>query len=264
MRTKSIILSASLLAMLVFQSTAQASIMRYTVTGADEILYDREGFFSEFDSFDARGNRVVTGVAFTQIFTFDTTAGTVDVGGTFLHGNPSPLSATLTLSRGGVTSKPFVVTRSNDSFGYVGLGEECAGYPNSYAGQFCLETQEGQTPGHYDHFTSMQLNIVTYSESAADLLPTSFDQPFSVTLDPTGANEEFGLAGYDVIDDQPLGTPPGVFPLVGSLFPTQLTAVRLPSAAPEPASWAMMLAGFGLAGAALRRRRRLSGRPIVR
>lgn len=30
---------------------------------------------------------------------------------------------------------------------------------------------------------------------------------------------------------------------------------RLPSAAPEPASWALMISGFGLAGAGLRRRR---------
>lgn len=35
-----------------------------------------------------------------------------------------------------------------------------------------------------------------------------------------------------------------------------LTISKVPSAAPEPASWAMMLAGFGLAGAAIRYRRR--------
>ena len=29
----------------------------------------------------------------------------------------------------------------------------------------------------------------------------------------------------------------------------------IPSAVPEPATWAMMIVGFGLAGAAMRRRR---------
>ncbi len=33
------------------------------------------------------------------------------------------------------------------------------------------------------------------------------------------------------------------------------TLTQLPSAVPEPATWAMMIAGFGLAGSALRRRR---------
>ena len=33
------------------------------------------------------------------------------------------------------------------------------------------------------------------------------------------------------------------------------SAVLAPSAVPEPASWALMIGGFGLAGAALRRQR---------
>lgn len=34
-------------------------------------------------------------------------------------------------------------------------------------------------------------------------------------------------------------------------------------AVPEPASWAMLIAGFGLTGAALRRRRARAGRPAA-
>jgi hypothetical protein len=39
------------------------------------------------------------------------------------------------------------------------------------------------------------------------------------------------------------------------LIPAEFTGLDLSSAAPEPASWAMLIAGFGLAGASLRRHR---------
>ncbi|WP_332773442.1 PEPxxWA-CTERM sorting domain-containing protein [Phenylobacterium sp.] len=41
----------------------------------------------------------------------------------------------------------------------------------------------------------------------------------------------------------------------GAKIKADFTLVQLPSAVPEPATWAMMIAGFGLAGSALRRRR---------
>jgi hypothetical protein len=39
------------------------------------------------------------------------------------------------------------------------------------------------------------------------------------------------------------------------LIPAEFTGLDFPSAVPEPASWATLIAGFGLAGASLRRRR---------
>ena len=49
----------------------------------------------------------------------------------------------------------------------------------------------------------------------------------------------------------------GVYPTSFGLFRATLTVSGTPtsSAAPEPASWAMMIAGFGLLGAAMRRRK---------
>ncbi|MBT9473847.1 MAG: PEPxxWA-CTERM sorting domain-containing protein [Phenylobacterium sp.] len=40
-----------------------------------------------------------------------------------------------------------------------------------------------------------------------------------------------------------------------------MEATSLSSAVPEPATWAMMIAGFGLAGSALRSRRALIALP---
>lgn len=42
---------------------------------------------------------------------------------------------------------------------------------------------------------------------------------------------------------------------IGLAFSLQGTAVEAPSAVPEPASWAMMMVGFGVVGGAMRRRR---------
>ncbi len=39
---------------------------------------------------------------------------------------------------------------------------------------------------------------------------------------------------------------------------TQFLAFRIPAAVPEPATWAMMIAGFGLVGVTLRRRSALA------
>ncbi|WP_309644310.1 PEPxxWA-CTERM sorting domain-containing protein [Phenylobacterium sp.] len=49
----------------------------------------------------------------------------------------------------------------------------------------------------------------------------------------------------------------------GVTFGVGGTATFLASAVPEPATWAMMIAGFGLAGAAIRRRRSVSELPTA-
>ena len=64
-----------------------------------------------------------------------------------------------------------------------------------------------------------------------------------------GASCDFGHTGLFSFSDLPdglsFGSASGVF----------LTDAGSPGAVPEPASWAMMIAGFGLVGAAMRRRR---------
>lgn len=56
--------------------------------------------------------------------------------------------------------------------------------------------------------------------------------------------EETGLAGYKLT----------AFSFTGAIY-KQLDDITVLAAVPEPATWALMLGGFGLAGVALRRRR---------
>lgn len=90
------------------------------------------------------------------------------------------------------------------------------------------------------------------------------DNDFSVTQ--TGAGEQFdictsGVGAGATFSQIAFG---GVCPNGQSLVPTRIYAFRLSATeanalgmgVPEPASWALMLAGFGLGGAMLRRQRR--------
>ena len=93
----------------------------------------------------------------------------------------------------------------------------------------------------------------------------------SQTLD--GDSEAYGEEGYDVVVfryDQPVAsrlrpsvhffadgalTKAGVYDQIASDYISRLTVTVVPGGVPEPATWALMLSGFGLAGAVLRRRR---------
>jgi hypothetical protein len=72
--------------------------------------------------------------------------------------------------------------------------------------------------------------------------------PFSFTNDG-GADMTGDFAIYDPIKYGGLGSVAN-----GTLRPTGIT-VGPQAAVPEPASWALMISGFGLAGGILRRRR---------
>jgi len=85
---------------------------------------------------------------------------------------------------------------------------------------------------------SMDLGISHGCEDFTDCSFESVDKSFvGLGRSVEFVNFDFGLTGFDDIG---------------------LTLADAHSAAPEPAAWALMIGGFGLAGAALRRRRSLA------
>ncbi len=75
----------------------------------------------------------------------------------------------------------------------------------------------------------------------------------SVTLDPNDPRSFWAIGEYAREYNDAAGGHPGG--TGGSRWSTWITQLNVGTAVPEPASWAMMIAGFGLVGAAMRRRR---------
>ena len=129
-------------------------------------------------------------------------------------------------------------------------------------------------PGHYpiDMLTDMGVTVSGSAQGNGTYGPGDFSL-FYLDL-PIGLNFAHELIGQNVGnghhfgDNSPYG---GAFGLYGAtLFPLSPFVATTPSgeklrlvsmqygdvlSAPEPASWAMMIGGFGMVGAAMRRRR---------
>lgn len=96
----------------------------------------------------------------------------------------------------------------------------------------------------------------TFTDTAlVDGSPFSYTVPYTISISSAdtiviGGNS-FTTDGYNVTFSTLTLTSDGSAPASGDLFATV-------SAVPEPASWAMMLVGAGLAGAGLRRRRQVA------
>jgi hypothetical protein len=80
-------------------------------------------------------------------------------------------------------------------------------------------------------------------------------QTLTLTGLSNGIEGSFAWSGNAALDNFPLEISIGIRMEPKALDSFQ-SSIRLVSAIPEPASWAMMLAGFGLLGAASRRSRR--------
>lgn len=97
---------------------------------------------------------------------------------------------------------------------------------------------------------AFSLAISTDGISFSDVLAGTFAKGTGQAL----AGESFDVAGAARYVRLSLSGNHQQWPETYGYAPVGLSEVRFSSAVPEPATWAMMIMGFGLAGAALRRR----------
>ena len=108
----------------------------------------------------------------------------------------------------------------------------------------------GTTGGFVDFTISSMLNGVAPADQAFHIALGEGNTHFAFLA---GAGEAITNVNYAA------GAPPTAFTLLKQVRLDQ----AVPSAVPEPATWAMMLLGFGGMGVALRRRRRVAPRHLA-
>lgn len=109
----------------------------------------------------------------------------------------------------------------------------------------------GLSVSYYNYFAASQTNNIQLSFG-----PSSAVFPGILSLNATGDQFFHGTLASNALS--------AIYALPGSPIPRSMssgtitapaaTTPSVPDAAPEPSTWALMLAGFGLTGAALRRR----------
>jgi len=227
-----VILAAIGLAAAVAAGPASANIMSATYTGAFYAGKDVTG------TFGAAGTSM-KGVGFVYNFVYDTAAGTVIpyIGGQALQpgGGKPILSSTLTVL--GKTVSP-----SGGLNGYYAIVASIVpDYPDP-------------TSPYNASFCSLA-SAVAGSQFVAclntnDAIPADLETPFVATATMT-------FPGFADAAFPGGGGPFDSFQLYGE--PTHLVVTKLADSArpgvPEPATWALMILGFGAAGSGLRRRR---------
>ena len=122
-----------------------------------------------------------------------------------------------------------------------------------------FSVQKGATIDDQDDVDG-PLSPITFIEEigASSTIPSSLDVPFTTSLSPAFSVFNIGLDVSEFGDGSSLAT--------GMLNSTSVTALVFPGpptpSAPEPSSWALMLAGIGGIGMALRRSKRRTERSV--
>jgi hypothetical protein len=241
MKTK-IVLAMTLAALAVAAARpADAAVYVTTWTGTLANGYDRTGEFGQI-------GRTLSGLAFTAVYTLDDSApnakfflspGYSTISGGPNQGSPfTPLTADLTIAGNvmhfGVGATPYAQASDGDAKGVV------AHNYNDY---------EDRVQGGFGDNSIIQ-NAVT-SSTVSFLSGSDPRSPFVAS----GAGLTFS-GGFSVNNIGIVGHTRQQYAYSDFLI-TRVETVLRPQggAVPEPASWALMITGFGAAGAVLRRRR---------
>jgi hypothetical protein len=234
---KKLLLSAALVAGSMFSAAAvNAQTATITVTGNILNGYDKAGAFGS-------PNSNLTGLPFSAIFTVqpkagDTVINTPSLSYLFGTGGASPVTAALSIGTG---TYYFGGKLSGSALASNGASPGTIGVDGLY---YSSEDTDVSTlpPASTLFYVSIQ--------SVRDLLSKADFSSYS-TINLTPADNAQGLAQVANYN-QLTGTYNDVS--YANLSLTSISA-KLSAPVPEPATWAMMIVGFGLAGVALRRQR---------
>ena len=178
------------------------------------------------------------GYSFTATYTYDKLRGSLnvtDVGYdvSFGSGLNSPIIAS-NITINGVTK-----SISNTGFGYVGVTLP------PWTPYFYIRHDSGEN--FDDGATSMSRQLTTRGVAAS--LPATLDQNWGPVSVSNSLNEFNGMSfyGYDYLLDTTTEA-------VSARFGPDMVYTVTGDSVPEPTSWALMIAGFGMVGVALRRR----------
>ena len=199
----------------------------------------------------------VTGKAFTLAITMDTSRGVqedypydrVRYG----FDADSPGKAVFTLN--GIS---YELGGASDNTAFSALEKINAPVQDAFGGTFESTRLRPPMNGNFTQFVGSLIFGLTVPTNTFNTL--DFDEPFTFSGAPLGENGhlQITLKNTEGLTDRYVIGPPRVADLYLSFnsFSATVDPVSQPGAVPEPSSWAIMILGFGLVGAAVRRRPR--------
>jgi hypothetical protein len=247
---------------------AAAAVHKLVITGriqthnpADAIFYDQ---FDRLGLFAAAGTNLA-GMAFSSTYTIDTSQPWLIDGSVYSSGvnaywdRGSAITASVTIN--GVTVSG-IGQAINGSDRYNGFGSQqqmSAGNGSANGGYDILNVSTGSAVnypgliysvnGKAVEGLSLRTNVAIGQPGREFIGSNLFPTPFDFAMDPYTGNGQFNLGGWRN----------GQNVSFNAYFAMERATWSLDAAAgavPEPATWAMLILGFGAVGAGLRTRRR--------
>ena len=236
---KIFLLAAVTAAALASASGASATILVATYTGLVTNGYDQSGLFGA-------AGADLTNDAYVAIYTFDTTKGNYGSGGGSGYsyeyqqggtccGAATPVSAQVTING-------FTQSLAGNDYGYA--YDSHYSYGAGFTSQLLHFVRDITDDGH--NYVNNQI-----FNTAFDISNVAYNVPIALTAFDNSYNSgnagaaNFTTYNYDSITQT----------IYTNVNFGAGTVVVTEGGVPEPASWALMIGGFGLVGASLRRRR---------